>query len=68
MASGTYRGSGLERAIKLLRRLEGRQSCPSLQRLAADYEVNARTIRRDLEALENAGVTLPTWRREKDLE
>lgn len=54
---------GVRRIITLMRRLEGTHYAPSLKALAADYQVSERTIRRDLELLEEVGVRVPDFRR-----
>lgn len=53
---------GLVRVLVLAKRLEGARYVPPLAILAAEYAVHVRTIRRDLEALERAGWTVPAWR------
>lgn len=53
------RGQSLIRVLKLARRLERVKTCPMLQVLAEEFKVHPRTIRRDLEALEQAGWRVP---------
>lgn len=51
------RNGTLTRVLKILRKLEGRGSV-TLAQLAKQHGVHQRTIRRDLYALEEAGVPL----------
>lgn len=39
---------------------------PPLAQLAAEHRCSVRTIRRDLEALEEAGVMVPQWRMNRE--
>lgn len=59
------RGAALVRALKLMRRLEGCRTAPALKVLANEFAVHERTIRRDLEAIEEAGWPLPQWRQDR---
>jgi predicted DNA-binding transcriptional regulator YafY len=58
------RGSIIVRLLKLSRRLEGARYAPNLLELAHEFGVCERTIRRDLECLEEAGIRVPKWRDE----
>jgi predicted DNA-binding transcriptional regulator YafY len=51
-----------------MERLKGCRYAPSLATLAREFHVSTRTMRRDFEALEAAGVTLPKWRVKDDIE
>ena len=42
----------------------GRRYLPPLSELAVQHQCSKRTIRRDLEALEAAGIAVPIWRHE----
>ena len=53
------RGAAIVRAIAILRRLE-RGARVRLAPLAEEFNVTERTIRRDIEALESAGVPITT--------
>jgi predicted DNA-binding transcriptional regulator YafY len=56
----TYRQ--LQRCIQLLEHLRACRYMPTLPELATRFEVHPRTMRRDIAALVNAGVTLPPAR------
>lgn len=56
------RGVALLRVLRVVRRLDHARYAPTLSQLATDFEVSERTIRRDLELLEEAGFAIPTWR------
>lgn len=60
----TGRGGSLLRVLRLLRRVEGARYAPPLADLAREFEVSDRTIRRDLELLEEAGFAVPKYRDE----
>lgn len=53
----TKRGRTLVRVLRILRRLENGERL-AMQDLAEEHSCNLRTIRRDLYALEEAGVVL----------
>lgn len=50
------------RLLRLAKRLDGCRMAPPLTELAAELEVCPRTIRRDLQALEEAGWRVPQFR------
>ena len=50
------------RILRLAKRLEGCRFTPPLTQLADEFSVCARTIRRDLYALEEAGWPVPQFR------
>ncbi|MEO7891216.1 MAG: HTH domain-containing protein [Vicinamibacterales bacterium] len=52
------RNRTLIRALGIVRRLDGAKVGATLAELAADSGVCTRTIRRDLEAIESAGIPL----------
>jgi predicted DNA-binding transcriptional regulator YafY len=54
------------RMAALLRYMQGRRYSIELRVLARGLGVCERTIRRDLEALEAAGFSLPRWRDARD--
>lgn len=56
---------GLNRVLRLMQKLEGCRYAPSLEVLADEFGVCERTIRRDLELLETAGLEPPRWRLNK---
>lgn len=60
--AGTGRSVGLSRVLRLMVRLEGCRYAPSLELLATEFGVCQRTIRRDLQLLETAGIETPRWR------
>jgi predicted DNA-binding transcriptional regulator YafY len=51
------------RVAQLLARIRGRRAIHSLPALAAEVELNERTVRRYLEAFEDAGLDVPAWRK-----
>jgi len=53
----------VRRLLKLWRRVETMRY-PSVKALAAEFKVHQRTIRRDLEVLEDIGCRVPKWRDE----
>ena len=53
------RNVGLVRCLKLMRELEGVRVRPPLTELAARHGVTTRTIYRDLQALQSAGIAIP---------
>lgn len=61
---GARRNSAAIRLLRLARQLDGRADVPPLARLAHDYGVCTRTIRRDLAALAAAGWPVPPWGRD----
>lgn len=56
------RNESIRRVLSLARRLEGLRYAPSLQALAVEFQVNKRTVYRDLELLESLDFKLPIWR------
>lgn len=62
MKHGDGRNAQLVRVLLLAKRLQYLRQQPSLTELARYYNVHTRTIRRDLEALEEAGWPVPQWR------
>lgn len=62
------RNTTLVRCLMIWRRVEGRRVCPSLRVLAAEHGVCERTIRRDLEALQEARLPVPPSLRELNRE
>jgi predicted DNA-binding transcriptional regulator YafY len=61
------RAESLRRILALKARLDGRRYAPRLVDLAREFECHERTIRRDLELLEELGVTVPKWRLNEQL-
>jgi len=57
------RNATLRRVLALWRRVEGMRY-PSVKALAVEFKVHHRTIRRDLEVLEDIGCRVPRWRDE----
>jgi DeoR/GlpR family transcriptional regulator of sugar metabolism len=55
----------LRRVLALLRHVETMRYAPSLVDLAREFNVTDRTIRRDLELLEEVGFRVPRWRDEQ---
>lgn len=47
------------RLVKLMAMCESYQYLPTLDELGSQFRVNPRTVRRDLEAIEEAGVPVP---------
>ena len=61
------RNEGIRRLLHLARRLEHAHYAPSLVELAREFRVNPRTIRRDLELLEDVGCHVPQWRQKREV-
>lgn len=59
------RNGQLERVLRLRQRI-AKSKVIALKQLAEEFQVNSRTIRRDLEALEAAGECVPTWREKRE--
>ena len=60
------RQATLKRALRMAKRLEGLRYAPSIHLLAAEFGVSSRTIRRDFQALEEAGFEMPEYRYSRD--
>lgn len=56
------RCDSLRRLLQLAQELEPMKYAPPLDELALAFNVNPRTIRRDLELLEEIGYRVPRWR------
>jgi predicted DNA-binding transcriptional regulator YafY len=54
----------LRRVLALLCRVQAMRYAPDLRELAREFNVTDRTIRRDLELLEEVGFRVPRWRDE----
>ena len=65
MKHNPTRGTSLRRVLSLARRVEAMRYAPRLTELAREFNVTDRTIRRDLELLEEVGYRIPRWRDEK---
>lgn len=56
------RHATLRLTLRIVKRIEGSPSIDT-RRLASEFEVSERTIRRHLIALEGAGWAVPQWRK-----
>jgi predicted DNA-binding transcriptional regulator YafY len=61
MGAGNRQNS-LRRVLCLMEKLHLDAYAPPLAELAQEFQVTTRTIRRDLELLEEVGVYVPRWR------
>jgi predicted DNA-binding transcriptional regulator YafY len=61
MGAGNRQNS-LRRVLCLMEKLRLDAYAPPLAELAEEFHVTTRTIRRDLELLEEVGVYVPRWR------
>jgi predicted DNA-binding transcriptional regulator YafY len=59
--------SSLRRILLLSQRVQKMRYAPALRELAAEFGVVERTIRRDFELLESAGIKVPIWRQHEQL-
>lgn len=58
----------LTRVLSLRLRITEAPQMPTLRQLSREFGVHPRTVRRDLESLEDAGEVLPPWRqREREM-
>jgi predicted DNA-binding transcriptional regulator YafY len=64
--AGHGRNESIRRLLALLRRVDGMRYAPSLHDLAREFGVSHRTIRRDLDLLEEVGFKVPKWRQNEE--
>ena len=57
------RNAALVRCLQIAKRLEGRRYVDSLDELALTFGVTTRTIRRDLEVLQETGWIQAAWKK-----
>lgn len=68
MGDSEVRNATLIRVLSLRLRIAEAAQMPTLRQLSREFGVCPRTVRRDLESLEDAGEVLPPWRkREREL-